>query len=337
MSHPNPGETIVNDLIDNMRRNNGLAPVDTGQFWRDQDAAAKNPFSDDIPQVPMHLSSAECVFDELGLPEDYRKLAFPEFAQWRYDTFRRYNDKAEQIVGRRLLPENDPAREDPALVWPPIKGLHDIFEAENKWEGGAGGSWWLMQAAHDEAGLSALLDRVEKRLENLRGFIFPDNWEAQKQRMFAAGLHVPQYRHQRGPCTFATSIYGAEPLLLLYYDNEALFRRLSDVIGRAIVALAETIDAENDPAHTESLPMRWSWADDNSCLFNTELYEAFAMPIHRRVFGRFAPDRRRHQRYQHSDSAMAHLLPLLAELDLTGTNFGPTVTVSVIRKYSTLR
>ncbi len=57
------------------------------------------------------------------------------------------------------------------------------------------------------------------------------------------------------------------------------------------------------------------------------------MPIHRRVFGKFAPDKKLHYRYQHSDSAMGHLLPLLAELDLTGTNFGPTVTVSEIRHY----
>ena len=326
-------QPLIDTVIADMQKNNGLAPVDTGRFWRDQEASAKDPFGADIPQVPMHLTSAECVFDELGIEEDYRKLTFPEFAPWRFDTFRRYNDKAEKIVGRRLLPENDPAKSDPAIFWPPVKQLYDIFEAKNEWEGGAGGSWWLKQAAHGEQELSDLLDRVEKRIENLRTFIFPDNWDEQKQRMFAAGHHVPLYRGQRGPCTFATSMYGAEDLLLLYYDNEPLFRRLSDVIGRAIVALAETIDAEDDPEWVRSKTTHWSWADDNSCLFNTELYEAFAMPIHRRVFARFAPDKKRHSRYQHSDSAMGHLLPLLAELDLTGTNFGPTLTVTEIRKH----
>jgi uroporphyrinogen decarboxylase len=38
-------------------------------------------------------------------------------------------------------------------------------------------------------------------------------------------------------------------------------------------------------------------------------------------------------RYQHSDSAMAHLLPILGRLNLTGCNFGPTVLVDQIRKY----
>ena len=325
--------SVIDSLLDDMNRHDGLAPVDTAQFWHDQDLAAKNPFGNDIPQVPMHLSSTECVFDELGIPEDYRKLSFPEFSQWRFDTFRQYNDKAERIVGRRLLPENDPVKTDSSLVWPPIKQLYDIFEAKNIWEGGAGGSWWLMRAASNEAELSALLDRVEKRLENLRAFIFPENWDTQKKHMFAAGQHVPRYRSQRGPCTFATSVFGAEDLLLLYYDNESLFRRFSEVIGRGIVALAETIDAENDAEYTRNQPMGWWWADDNSCLFNTELYEAFAMPIHRLVFSKFAPDKKCHTRYQHSDSAMGHLLPLLAELDLTGTNFGPTLNVSEIRKY----
>ncbi len=324
---------LIDTVIADMHKNNGLAPVDTGKFWRDQETSARDPFGADILQVPMHLTSTECVFDELGIEEDYRKLTFPKFAQWRFDTFRQYNDKAEKIVGRRLLPESDPAKDDPSIFWPPVKQLYDIFEAKNEWEGGAGGSWWLKQAAQGEPELSALLDRVEKRIENLRNFIFPDNWDEQKKRMFAAGHHVPQYRSQRGPCTFATSIFGAEDLLLLYYDNESLFRRFSDVIGRAIVALAETIDAEDDPEWIRSRTPCWSWADDNSCLFNTELYEAFAVPIHRRVFGRFAPDKKQSQRYQHSDSAMGHLLPLLAEFDLTGTNFGPTLTVSEIRQY----
>lgn len=326
-------QSVIDSLLDEMNHHHGLAPVDTAQFWHDQDLAAKDPFGSDIPQVPMNLTSPECVFDELGIPEDYRKLLFPEFAQWRFDTFRQYNDKAESIVGRRLLPEIDPAKEDPTLFWPPIKQLHDIFEAKNEWEGGAGGSWWLKRSANGEAELSDLLDRVETRLENLSDFLFPENWEAQKQRMFAAGLHVPQYRSQRGPCTFACSIFGAENLLMLYYDNESLFRRFSDVIGRTIVARAEAIDDENDPEWTLSRPMGWAWADDNSCLFNPGIYEVFAMPIHRLVFGKFAPDKKRDSRYQHSDSAMGHILPLLAELDLTGTNFGPTLTVSEIRKY----
>ena len=82
----------------------------------------------------------------------------------------------------------------------------------------------------------------------------------------------------------------------------------------------------------EAVKSGWGWADDNCCLFTPAMYETFAMPIHRAVFGRYAPHPG-NRRYQHSDSDMAHLLPLLAELDLTGTNFGPTLTVAEIRKH----
>ena len=50
------------------------------------------------------------------------------------------------------------------------------------------------------------------------------------------------------------------------------------------------------------------------------------------LFDKYSPNPN-DPRYQHSDSAMAHLLPILGELDLTGVNFGPTVMVPEIRKY----
>jgi uroporphyrinogen decarboxylase len=242
---------------------------------------------------------------------------------------RQYNDKAESIVGKRLVPESEPG--DPSLHWPEIKGLHDIFEAENVWEGGTSGSWWLKQSAETPEELAALLDRVEARLETLRDFLLPENWDTEKERLMAMGKKVPLYRWQRGPCTFACSIFGAENLLLLAYDNADLFRRFSDVLGRAILARARVVDEEAGLT-PEAAQGGWGWADDNCCLFTPDMYEDFAMPIHRAVLGTYAP-KPGHRRYQHSDSNMAHLLPLLAELDLTGTNFGPTLTVSEIRAH----
>ena len=40
-------------LLAETRRNDGLAPVDLGRFWHDQDIAIKNPFGCDIPQVAL--------------------------------------------------------------------------------------------------------------------------------------------------------------------------------------------------------------------------------------------------------------------------------------------
>ncbi len=317
----------VDALLADTRANDGLAPLDVEAFWRDQALARRDPFGADIPQVPFGaICTWECIFDELGLEQDW--LRFNRDEAWALEISRRYNDRAERIVGRRLLNESP---SDPAWQWPEIKALHDIFEAEYVWEGGKSGSWWLKQAVDSPAGLNALLDRVEKRLEDLRAFMLPVNWEAEKARLTALGSPVPRYRHQRGPCTFACSIYGAENVLMLGHDDPGLFARFSDVLGRAIIARARVLDEEAGLS-PEQAQDGWSWADDHCCLFNPALYETFAMPIHRAVFATFAPAAE-HRRYQHSDSDMAHLLPLLGEFELTGTNFGPTLSVVEIRHH----
>ena len=149
--------------------------------------------------------------------------------------------------------------------------------------------------------------------------------------MTALGAPPPRYRHQRGPCTFACSIYGPENVLMLGHDDPGLFKRFSDVLARAIIARARVLDEEAGLT-PEQARDGWSWADDHCCLFNPALYEAFAMPIHRAVFEAFAP-KPEYRRYQHSDSDMAHLLPLISQLELTGTNFGPTLSVSQIRRH----
>lgn len=317
----------VDRLLSETHAAGGLAPVDLDAFWRDNAKAQANPFGRDIPHCAFGaVLNWECVFDELGIEEDYWRFQNDE--PWALETSKRYNDIAERIVGRRLLNEQP---RDPTKAWPRIKELSDIFEARTSWEGGAKGSWWLHECVHTPEELSALLDRVEKRLETLREFLLPGNWSAEKARLTALGAKVPLYRGQRGPCTFACSIFGVENMLMLHYDDPGLFRRFGDVLGRAILARARVLDEEAGFS-PETAPKGWSWADDNCCLFTPEMYEAFAMPIHRAVFARYAPapaDRR----YQHSDSAMAHLLPQLAELDLTGTNFGPTVTVAEIRRH----
>ena len=101
----------------------GLAPVDLDRFWADQGKALANPFGRDIPQLPLGmLMSDECVYDELGIPQDFWRYAHDD--AWRLSLNKAYNDKAEKIVGRRLLSES-PAT--PQLQWPAVKGLHDVF------------------------------------------------------------------------------------------------------------------------------------------------------------------------------------------------------------------
>ena len=317
----------IDQLLAETRANGGLAPLDLDQWWADQDVAWKDPFGSDIPQLPFGaVLSYECAFPELGMEVDHWR--WQEDEAFRLDVAKRFNDKAEGIVGRRILNEQP---RDPAKAAPERKHLNDLFEAQNTWEGGPAGSWWLHQSADSVEELKALLDRVEKRLEKIDEFIIPEDYQEGVRRMRQAGANPPAYRWQRGPCTFATSIFGAENMLLLGYDDMGLLRHFSDVLARSIIAIAEAVDRANGTSIADE-PRGWNWADDNSCLFNPELYEQFAMPIHRAVMGRFAP-RKEDRRFQHSDSEMGHLLPQLSELDLTGTNFGPTLSVAEIREH----
>jgi len=309
-------------LVKETRAHDGLAPVDLEGFWADQDVARRDPFGKDIPQVPLGaILTNECVFDELGVPEDQRRYQHDD--AWRVSLNKAYNDKAERIVCRRILSEQP---DDPSRQYPPVKGLHDVFEARNIW---LDQSWWLQQSAHNEDELKALLDRVEQR--DIRKFILPENWREEKERLMAMGIKPNLYRGQRGPVSFATSIYGPENLLYLILGNPDLAARFSRAILNTMLEIARVLDEE--AGYTlETAPRGFSFCDDNCCLLTPEMYELFAYPIVKGIFKRYSPNPG-DVRYQHSDSPMAHLLPILGKLNLTRTNFGPTATVAEIRQH----
>ena len=306
------------------RAHDGLAPLDFERFWAENRQALRDPWAADCPQLPLGIGmSDECVFAELGVPEDWRRLE--QDRAWNLELRRRYNDRAERIVGRRLLHEFALA-EPPA--WTGIRQLHDIFEARNVWQNT---SYWLQSAAANAEELEALLDRVERRLENLREFLLPADWAEQQARVLAAGGHVPPYRSQRGPVTFAMSVFGPEALIFLILDRPDLAARFRDLILRAILERARILDEEAGftPA---TAPRGWYWLDDNCALLNAEMYEFFGAPILQAVFERYSPEPQ-DLRGQHSDSDMAQHLPALGRLGLNAVNFGPNLTIAQIREH----
>jgi uroporphyrinogen decarboxylase len=314
-------------LVDRASSARGLPALDFSAFWARNDRAAKDPFSEKCTHLPLGVfMSDECVFDELGIPPNWRRLLHDD--AYHAGLCRAYNDAAEKAVGRRLIQERLLGDRDPER--PRVKELSDIFEAKSEWIDESW-SYWIHSSASNPDELSALLDRVERVLENLREFILPADWTEQRSRAIAAGKTLPLYRHQRGPVTFATSIYGVENLIFLILDNPDLARRFSGLICRAILERARVMDEEAGYSDSQA-PRGWSWADDNCALLTPPMYELFAYPILERVFARYAPgpaDRR----FQHSDSNMEHLLPVLGRLGFTEVNFGPTLPISAIRKH----
>jgi uroporphyrinogen decarboxylase len=187
----------------------------------------------------------------------------------------------------------------------------------------------MEQSAHDVDELKALLDRVEEL--DIRRFILPDNWQEEKARLLALGVRPPLYRYQRGPVTFAMSVFGVENLIFLLLDQPDLAARFRDAILRSMLEIARVLDVEAGFTPDNS-PRGFGFADDNCALLTPEMYEFFGYPILEAVFAQYSPEPQ-HRRYQHSDSAMGHLLPLLGRLGMNRTNFGPTLTVSEIREH----
>jgi uroporphyrinogen decarboxylase len=110
-----------------------------------------------------------------------------------------------------------------------------------------------------------------------------------------------------------------------------LAKRFSRVMGDAIFRRSKAID-EICGYTEQDKPHGFSFADDNCCLTMPEFYEEFGFPILQKIFAYWSPEEQ-DERYQHSDSAMAHLLPILSRLNFTGVNFGPTVLFDEIRAH----
>ena len=312
----------IASLLQETEANGGLAPLNVDQFWADQQIAAADPFGAKIPQVALGIMmSGECVYDELGIPEDYWRYEQDE--AWRLQLHHAYNDISERVVGKRLLSEH---AVDPLRKYPPVKGLADVFEARNIWHGD---SWWLEQSAQTEEELTALLDRVDAR--DIRSCILPENWDEEHARLQALGVPSPHYGGQRGPVTFATSIFGVENLMYLILDHPDLAARLRDTILRVMLEIGRVLRAEAGET-PETAKRGFGFADDNCYLLSPDMYRFFALPILQGIFAAWAPDPG-DGRFQHSDSAMGHLLPVLAPLNFSGVNFGPTVTCAEIRAH----
>ena len=300
-----------------------MLDLDLEQFWKDEALAHEdNCFGKNTPQVALGIRmSEECVFAEL---EEEGNPWGPIPRERRLDLNKRYNDKAEKIVGRRLLPEKLPTDDE---LFPAYREIGEVFGGVYEFNGH---SVWLKPSCSTPQELEKMLDRVDKI--NLREFILPENWESEKKRIYETyGKRPNLFRDVRGPVTLATSIFGVENLIFLIYDEPDLAKRFSDTILKVILGYID-IFIEESGQSWDHFEHGFGFRDDDCNLLTPDMYELFGYPILKKVFETVSPDEG-DMRFQHSDSAMSHLLPILGRLNLTGCNFGPTVTVREIRQY----
>ncbi|MBO5274462.1 MAG: hypothetical protein J6I45_07605 [Clostridia bacterium] len=310
-----------------------MLDLDIEQFWKDEAAAHdENCFSKNALQVALGIRmSDECVFAELGENGQPWGYTPPER---RYELNCRYNEKARKIVGRPLLAENKPLSKEqqPKVTIPGYRQIGEVFGGKYVFDGN---TTWLKGSMENEDDLKRQLAKVKALVadpEAFRSFILPADWDERCKAVYELyGKRPGQFGGIRGPVTLATSVFGTENLLYLYYDDEALFTEFADCIADVVLAYVDLFIKESGHDET-NFGHGFSFADDDSNLMTPDMYKAFGYRVLKRVFERTAPNPCDH-RYQHSDSAMGHLIPLLADFNLTGCNFGPTVTVQEIRRY----
>lgn len=310
-----------------------MLDLDIEQFWKDEATAHdENCFSKNALQVALGIRmSDECVFAELG--EDGQPWGYTP-PERRYELNCRYNEKARKIVGRPLLAENKPLSKEqqPKVTIPGYRQIGEVFGGKYVFDGN---TTWLKGSMENEDDLKRQLAKVKSLVadpEAFRSFILPADWDERCKAVYELyGKRPGQFGGIRGPVTLATSVFGTENLLYLYYDDEALFTEFADCIADVVLAYVDLFIKESGHDET-NFGHGFSFADDDSNLMTPDMYKAFGYRVLKRVFERTAPNPGDH-RYQHSDSAMGHLIPLLADFNLTGCNFGPTVTVQEIRRY----
>jgi uroporphyrinogen decarboxylase len=299
-----------------------LYSVDTERFWTDNEASLGKPFSTDRPQVPMALRTTEgCIWEELGMEPDLRYYEDPE-VHIRLNAL--YNEKAQEIVGRKMLRETFVP---PEHQLPRPMRIEEIFGSEIRTIAGSetiGSADWVVESVHS-------IRQLEERLEyvaslDLSAIVFPEGFQEALERLRTQYGRDPKLGGGiRGPVTAAMSICGVENVVLWLIDAPEVMDRFRDLLAAKIIELCTLLREATDAPMTG-----FGFSDDNCAMLNPPLYERFGLPILKRVFSVFSPDEE-DRRNQHSDSAMGHLMPLLNRVGLGSANFGPTIRPAEIR------
>lgn len=284
-----------------------MSGFDVGAFWSEEALCRGRAFSTDKPRCPIGLSLDDhWLLDELKPPSVLPYYRDPEA---RADLNRQANDRCGNEIGIR--PFDESCGPPGALRLERVLGCPEIVHE--------GGTPWLEPAVADPGALRSLLDDVERWSD---GDILDRALADNRALPPATG---PIQAWTRGPATMATSVVGTTELMYLVVDEPELAERLFEVLGQTIVRYHRILAAA-----VGSAVRGCGILDDNCALFSKPLYDRFGLPAVRTIFDALASEPG-DLRFQHSDSDMAHLLPSLATLGLTGCNFGPRIPIAFIR------
>ncbi|MEZ5275826.1 MAG: uroporphyrinogen decarboxylase family protein [Opitutaceae bacterium] len=285
------------------------ASLDPDAFWAENEVCAS--FTEDKPRCFFSFSPDDhWLFEFLRVDST---VAYYRDKACRDRLHREANAVTLEYVGKAFFSED-------TWVHAP-KRIENLFGSEFAYL--ESGTPWLQPVTEDPAEFSRILDRAEAtRIEEWA--LPPDyleEWELRKLR----GECMPALgTGSRGPATIMTSVLNPEILFLWAYDYPDLIGRLSFLLAEKMVELNRFLREFSGNTHRG-----WWITDDNSALFNSELYRRFCFPVLHQVMAELAPGAA--VRYQHSDSAMGHLMDQQLELGINQVNYGPEVDVAAIR------
>jgi uroporphyrinogen decarboxylase len=283
--------------------------LDVEAFWEEN--ALCQAFTTGKPRCALSFSPDDhWIFEFMNVPSTlryYRDVAH------RNELHRQVNEITTKAVGRAFFSE-DTWEHQP-------KRIENLFACEFSYREGS--TPWLTPATDDPHEFARILDQAEKT--DLRTWSLPEEYLEEWEQRKAKGEPLPKLgTGSRGPATIMTSVIEPTTLLLWLYDYPSLVARFRDILAEKMVEFNHILREFSDNDQPG-----WWITDDNCALFSPALYREYCVPVLERVLAAMAPGDAR--RYQHSDSAMAHLLDQQYELGIRVVNYGPEVDAGLIR------
>lgn len=283
--------------------------LDVDAFWKENEAY--EAFTTEKPRAALSFSPDDhWLFEFLGADSTVR---YYHDKPYRDDLHRRANKVTQEFVGKTFFDED-------TFIHTPRR-IENLFGSEFTYTEGA--TPWLTAVTDDPDDFAAVLDRAEAT--EMAGWALPDAFVQEWEERREAGKELPQLgTGSRGPATIMTSVLHTETVFFWMFDRPELMRRFRDVLALKMVELNQALRQFSGNSEDG-----WWITDDNSALFNRPLYREYCAPVLAQVLEAMAPGDAR--RYQHSDSAMGHLLPEQRALGINSVNYGPEVDAAKIR------
>lgn len=282
------------------------------EFWEENDFCLKN--FDKKTRIPVTMGFDDHFLMELVGP--YSTLQYYNDYNFRLQIHKKANEILEREIGRKFYSEDEIEAPHPVR-------FEVVMGAELKITEGA--TPWLESNVQTIDDVKRIIENAYK-IDMEKRVLNEELLKRKKDYEEKTGKKVSWGGFTRGPATIGTSVIGTTNLCIFMMEEEEVIDEFYSIMGDKLVEYIRCV--RNASGNYEN---GIGLADDDSFLFSPALYRKFCAPVLKKLFAAFAPNEN-DRRFQHSDSNMAHIMPILNELGVNGTNFGPEIHPMKIRE-----